>query len=203
MIISYKVGPSDRYKWSEHGAPLHGPKINGLAWGDLVHPEISGGYGPYWPWNNWLGFWGRLSREGPPHQLRFGNPELSHRVWTYSSPQDNNGIYIYHINWLVSRISEPSTVFTASLIHLLIFLCRWWHRSMVLKHHQIGQRHWKPLYRIRWKSCTRTGHTENEKSCKFHRKDGLNGQVMFVCLDFMTNIETLAEKRHRRLSLHH
>ena len=26
MIISYKVGPSDRYKWSEHGAPLHGPK---------------------------------------------------------------------------------------------------------------------------------------------------------------------------------
>ena len=33
MIISYKVGPSDRYKWSEHGAPLHGPKINGLHWG--------------------------------------------------------------------------------------------------------------------------------------------------------------------------
>lgn len=49
MIISYKVGPSDRYKWSEHGTPLHGPKINGLAWGDLVHPKISGGYGACWP----------------------------------------------------------------------------------------------------------------------------------------------------------
>ena len=77
-------------------------------------------------------------------------------------------------------------------------LCRWWYRRMVLKHHQIGKRHWKPLYRIIWKSWTRGGHSENEKSCNFHRKDGLKGQVMCVWR-ILRPIETLAEKRNRSL----